>query len=131
MAERFATDKDFKAATIRRLLEHIKELEEQSQFSRGKTLIVMEHDGYTQVFADGWTTVKLLNLLPHQDPEAEVRKLGQQWDQMYIPTNATEVARPHYMAEPNRMTHDDVVEYAERFLRSQAGPIAGLDAPSR
>ena len=110
--------------TIRRLLKHIAELDETSKFNRGKVLVVMEHDGFTQIFSDDWTTVKALNILPHQDPETCVKKLGPQWDQMYCPTNSTEVMRPHYMSEPNRMTHDDIVSYAERFLASQQKDLA-------
>lgn len=130
IAERFSKDNDFRSAVIRRLLEHIKFVEEQAKFNQGKVLVVMESDGFTQVFADDWTSVKLLNLLPHQDPEEAVKKLGRQWDQLYVQTNATEVARPHYLSEPNRMTHQDVVEYAERFLAMEAAKEPPSERPA-
>lgn len=115
---RFASDGDFRAIIIRKLLAHIDLVQNESKFHQGKCLVVLHHDGYCEAFADDWTDLRVVSVQPWEEAESRVAKLGERWAQMYIPTNCTEVATCHAMAPMANLTHEEAMQYADRVANN-------------
>mgnify|MGYP001587874978 CR=1 FL=1 len=99
------------ANVVRRLVEDLQaarwrvvELEaenEQLRAVRQRALIVVETDGYGQVYADEGVSVKVLTMLPWQDSHELMLDDKSHWSEIWYPGFVRTTFRPHYLAEPN------------------------------
>lgn len=84
---------------------------------REKVLVVVDWDGYVEVYAEAWCSVKVVALLPGeekdavidgtpnpQNPQQSIGGLPEKWKELFYPVNLRAEIMPHFVIPPNEIT---------------------------
>ena len=111
-----ADERGWKLTELEAQHEHDDELRKlEAERLRHRVLVVVEPDGYGQVFADQSVTVKVVLVLPWQDSHEMMLDDKSHWSELWCPGLVRKTFRPHYLSEPNRLSEDAVYDMGKWF----------------
>ncbi len=92
---------------------------EQAFNAQEKVIAVLHGDGYCEVYAEKWITVKLIEMRPGDDEDERVGKLGQWAKDLFFPRNMRANGMPHLLTKIHGFSDEALREMLVRMKTAE------------